>query len=89
MPKGEKSKVAIQVAAWILRWALGSAFLVSVADRLGLLGGYGAKNVSWGDWHHFVAYVGASRSWSASRWFSGYGHGPSRGSQLPYCSPSR
>ena len=26
MPKGEKSKVAIQVAAWILRWALGSAF---------------------------------------------------------------
>ena len=57
MQKGENGKVAIHVAAWILRLALGSTFLVSVADRLGMLGPNGARNVSWGDWQHFVAYV--------------------------------
>lgn len=40
-----------------LRLALGITFLVSVADRFGALGPYGAKNVSWGDWNHFVRYV--------------------------------
>jgi len=51
------TKTASLVAAWVLRLALGSAFLVSVADRLGWLGPHGATNVSWGDWPHFVAYV--------------------------------
>jgi uncharacterized membrane protein YphA (DoxX/SURF4 family) len=41
----------------LLRLALGITFLVSVADRFGVLGPYGAKSVSWGDWKHFVEYV--------------------------------
>lgn len=46
-----------QIAAIFLRLTLGITFLVSVADRFGLFGPYGAKNVSWGDWSHFVQYV--------------------------------
>jgi len=46
-----------QIARILLRFALGVTFLVSVADRLGALGPYGARNVSWGDWKHFVQYV--------------------------------
>ena len=40
------------------RLALGASFLVAVSDRFGLLGPYGAKNVSWGDFAHFVNYTG-------------------------------
>jgi uncharacterized membrane protein YphA (DoxX/SURF4 family) len=47
----------LQVARILLRFALGVTFLVSVGDRFGALGTYGAKNVSWGDWKHFVQYV--------------------------------
>jgi uncharacterized membrane protein YphA (DoxX/SURF4 family) len=47
----------LQLARIFLRLALGITFLVSVADRFGFLGPYGAKNVSWGDWKHFVEYV--------------------------------
>ena len=46
-----------QVARFFLRLALSVAFLVSIGDRFGLLGQYGARNVSWGDWSHFVQYV--------------------------------
>jgi uncharacterized membrane protein YphA (DoxX/SURF4 family) len=41
------------------RFALGASFLSAVADRFGLWGPYGAKNVSWGDFAHFVEYTGA------------------------------
>jgi uncharacterized membrane protein YphA (DoxX/SURF4 family) len=47
----------LQLARISLRLALGITFLVSVADRFGFLGPYGTKNVSWGDWKHFVQYV--------------------------------
>jgi uncharacterized membrane protein YphA (DoxX/SURF4 family) len=47
----------LRLARILLRLALGITFLVSVADRFGILGRYGAKNVSWGDWNHFVQYV--------------------------------
>lgn len=47
----------LQIARLVLRVALASAFLAAVADRLGLLGPYGSRNVSWGDWKHFEAYV--------------------------------
>jgi uncharacterized membrane protein YphA (DoxX/SURF4 family) len=47
----------LQVGRIILRLTLGITFLVAVADRFGILGPYGAKNVSWGDWKHFVEYV--------------------------------
>src|SRR5215467_3558673 len=46
-----------QITRVFLRFALGITFLVSIADRLGWLGPYGSKNVSWGDWKHFVQYV--------------------------------
>jgi uncharacterized membrane protein YphA (DoxX/SURF4 family) len=49
----------LQVARILLRLALGITFLLSVADRFGVLGPYGARNVSWGDWKHFVQYVAA------------------------------
>jgi uncharacterized membrane protein YphA (DoxX/SURF4 family) len=52
----------LQVARILLRLALGITFLVSVADRFGALGPYGARNVSWGDWNHFVQYV-ATLNW--------------------------
>lgn len=41
------------------RLALGASFLSAVADRFGLWGPNGAKNVSWGDFAHFVHYTGA------------------------------
>lgn len=46
-----------QVSSLVLRLALSVTFLVSIADRFGWLGPPGAKNVSWGDWSHFVQYV--------------------------------
>lgn len=46
-----------QIARVFLRVALGVAFLVAIGDRFGLLGKYGATNVSWGDWSHFTQYV--------------------------------
>ena len=47
----------LRVARIVLRFALGVTFLVSIADRFGVLGPNGTKNVSWGDWKHFVQYV--------------------------------
>jgi putative oxidoreductase len=47
----------LQITRVVLRVALASAFLAAVADRLGLLGPYGSRNVSWGDWKHFEDYV--------------------------------
>ena len=46
-----------QIARVFLRLALGLTFLVAIGDRFGLLGPHGGKNVSWGDWTHFVQYV--------------------------------
>jgi hypothetical protein len=39
------------------RLALGSAFLSAVADRFGLWGAAGARNVAWGDFGRFLAYT--------------------------------
>jgi putative oxidoreductase len=47
----------LQITRVVVRVVLASAFLVAVADRLGLLGPYGSRNVSWGDWKHFEEYV--------------------------------
>src|SRR3954453_7991959 len=55
------------------RVALGSSFLSAVADRFGLWGPYGAKNVSWGSFAHFVQYTGAVTSLfptSMTVWFA-------------------
>lgn len=47
----------LRIASVILRIALGVAFLSAVSDRFGMMGAYGTKNVSWGDWTHFMQYV--------------------------------
>jgi uncharacterized membrane protein YphA (DoxX/SURF4 family) len=51
-----------EIVRLFARFALGASFLSAVADRFGLLGPYGAKNVSWGDLAHFVRYTGAVTS---------------------------
>lgn len=56
----------LQLASVVVRVALAIAFLVAIADRLGLLGPYGSRNVSWGDWKHFEAYV-AVLNWFVPR----------------------
>jgi len=50
------------------RLALGAAFLSAVADRFGLWGPHGARNVSWGDFAHFVEYTGAVTSLFPASW---------------------
>jgi uncharacterized membrane protein YphA (DoxX/SURF4 family) len=50
------------------RLALGVSFLSAVADRFGLLGPHGAKNVSWGDFAHFAEYTGKVMCLFPSSW---------------------
>jgi thiosulfate dehydrogenase (quinone) large subunit len=47
-----------------LRLAVGGTFLVSVADRFGLWGPAGMKNVAWGDFVHFTQYTGQLNPWA-------------------------
>jgi putative oxidoreductase len=47
----------VRWVAPIPRLLIGIGFLDNVADRLGLLGPPGAPYVSWGDFHHFIAYT--------------------------------
>jgi hypothetical protein len=47
----------LQIARIFLRVCLGAGFLSGIADRFGLYGPHGARNVSWGDWTHFLQYV--------------------------------
>jgi uncharacterized membrane protein YphA (DoxX/SURF4 family) len=47
-----------EIVRLFARLALGVSFLSAVADRFALWGPYGAKNVSWGDFAHFVKYTG-------------------------------
>ena len=47
-----------EIVRMFARLALGASFLSAVADRFGLWGPYGARNVSWGDFPHFVKYTG-------------------------------
>src|SRR5258708_32748145 len=51
-----------EIARLFARFALGASFLSAVADRFGVWGPYGAKNVSWGTFAHFVEYTGAVMS---------------------------
>jgi uncharacterized membrane protein YphA (DoxX/SURF4 family) len=44
-------------APLFLRVALSVGYLSAVADRFGVWGPNGAKNVAWGDWAHFSAYT--------------------------------
>jgi putative oxidoreductase len=40
-----------------LRIAISSAYLAFGLDRLGVWGNPGDKNISWGDWEHFMKYA--------------------------------
>jgi uncharacterized membrane protein YphA (DoxX/SURF4 family) len=51
-------------ATVFLRLALGVAFLSAVADRFGLWGPPGTKNVAWGDFAHFTQYTGQLNPWA-------------------------
>jgi len=51
-----------EIVRLFARFALGASFLSAVADRFGLWGPYGAKNVSWGNFAHFVEYTGGDVS---------------------------
>jgi uncharacterized membrane protein YphA (DoxX/SURF4 family) len=51
-----------EIVRLFARFALGTSFLSAVADRFGLWGPLGVKNVSWGDFAHFVEYTGAVMS---------------------------
>lgn len=57
-----------EIVRLFARLALGTAFLSAVADRFGLWGPYGAKNVSWGNFANFVKYTAAVMSVFPSSW---------------------
>ena len=57
-----------EIVRLFARFALGTSFLSAVADRFGLWGPYGTKNVSWGDFAHFVKYTGAVTALFPSSW---------------------
>jgi len=48
---------SFRIPQLLLRIALGMGFLVTVSDRLGLLGPLGTKNVEWGNWDNFINYT--------------------------------
>lgn len=52
-----KSTRLLDFAQFFLRIAAGFAFFYYGCDRLGFWGKYGASNVSWGDWKHFMDYA--------------------------------
>ena len=49
-----------EIVRLFARFALGASFLSAVADRFGLWGPYGAKNVSWGEFRSFRGVHGRS-----------------------------
>jgi uncharacterized membrane protein YphA (DoxX/SURF4 family) len=51
-------------ASIFLRLALGGGFLSAVADRFGLWGPTGTKNVAWGDFAHFTQYTEQVNPWA-------------------------
>ena len=56
------TETGTEIVRMFARFALGASFLSAVADRFGLWGPHGAKNVAWGDFAHFVEYTGAVMS---------------------------
>src|SRR5947209_14891312 len=58
----ELTENGTEIVRLFARYALGASFLSAVADRFGLWGPLGAKNVSWGDFAHFAEYTGAVTS---------------------------
>src|SRR3989337_1383567 len=59
----EKQKDFFQL---YLRLAIGIGYLVPSLDRLGVWGTPGGKNISWGDWQHFMEFAGQVMSFLPS-----------------------
>jgi uncharacterized membrane protein YphA (DoxX/SURF4 family) len=67
------SENVTEIVRLFARFALGASFQSAVADRFGLWGPHGAKNVSWGDFAYFAEYTGAVTSLfpsSLTVWFA-------------------
>ena len=58
----------LRISTIYLRIAIAAAYLWEVADRLGLLGGYGKPHVGWGDWNHFLLYARQVMSFLPAAW---------------------
>ena len=54
----QRREKGTEIGRLFARFALGASFLSAVADRFGLWGPFGANNVSWGNFAHFVEYTG-------------------------------
>ena len=61
------SRVA-QFATVYVRLALAVGFLAAVADRFGLWGPLGVRNVAWGDFSHFLAYAAQLNPYVPASW---------------------
>ena len=48
----------LQIGKIVLRLFLSAAFISAIADRFGLYGPHGTIGASWGDWTHFLQFVG-------------------------------
>lgn len=59
------AKRALRPSIIFLRLALAAGFISSIADRFGLWGRPGAPGVAWGDWPHFVQFVGVLNAWAS------------------------
>jgi uncharacterized membrane protein YphA (DoxX/SURF4 family) len=64
----QRGQTGAEIVCLFARLALGVSFLSAVADRLGLWGPYGAKNVAWGDFARFVTYTGAILPFLPASW---------------------
>src|SRR5262245_45957221 len=61
---GARMDTVAKFVSVYLRLALGTAFLSAVADRFGLWGPPGARNVGWGDFAHFISYTAQVNPWA-------------------------
>jgi len=52
------AKNGTEIVRLFARLALGASLLSAVADRFGIWGPYGTRNVSWGNFARFVGYTG-------------------------------
>jgi uncharacterized membrane protein YphA (DoxX/SURF4 family) len=72
MQRRHESWVA-KVATLYLRLALAVGFLAAVADRFGLWGSPGVRNVAWGDFSHFLAYAAQLNPYLPASWIPAVG----------------
>jgi putative oxidoreductase len=67
------TKKIFPTAQVLLRFALGTGFMLPVLDRIGFLGSPGSANVSWGNWTNFVTYANTLMPYLSSKMASFFG----------------